>query len=108
MIDYKKSIEVKKSTLYFNKTFLQKTYDTSQAKVILNVLDVNDVKPEFTKKIYQAQISRKAAIEWPLLRVRANDPDMGENGTLSYFVLGDAPFHVDADTGLFDLIVLEL
>ncbi|KAL2094529.1 hypothetical protein ACEWY4_009248 [Coilia grayii] len=54
---------------------------------VLSLSDVNDNAPLFTQADYTVEITENNAPNTPLLTVSASDPDMGENGSLSFSIL---------------------
>ncbi|VDM97754.1 unnamed protein product [Thelazia callipaeda] len=52
--------------------------------VILNVLDVNDNKPEFAQEMYFVEVAEDVPLMTDLLTVQAKDLDINENGRVSY------------------------
>uniref|UniRef100_A0A915PM28 Cadherin domain-containing protein n=1 Tax=Setaria digitata TaxID=48799 RepID=A0A915PM28_9BILA len=57
---------------------------SSNITVILNVLDVNDNRPEFSEQLYSAEISEDIQLMTDILTVQAKDLDSEENGKISY------------------------
>lgn len=54
--------------------------------VTVNVLDVNDNDPIFTRKIYECHFREDTAKGTLLIRVQAYDADLDSNGQVSYFI----------------------
>lgn len=54
---------------------------------VLSLSDVNDNAPLFTQASYTVEIAENNAPNTPILTVSASDPDLGENGSLSYSIL---------------------
>jgi hypothetical protein len=52
--------------------------------VLIDVLDVNDNAPAFTKRIYSAVVPENVAVGTDVITVAAVDPDDGAGGELSY------------------------
>ncbi|XP_030621288.1 protocadherin alpha-4-like [Chanos chanos] len=52
--------------------------------IIVNVIDVNDNIPVFTKPLYKARIAENSAPGTSVITVTANDPDEGLNGEVLY------------------------
>ncbi|KAI7801540.1 protocadherin 2 alpha b 7 precursor [Triplophysa rosa] len=52
--------------------------------IIVNVIDVNDNIPVFTKSLYKAQIPENAPIGTSVIAVHARDADEGVNGAVVY------------------------
>ncbi|XP_044060698.1 protocadherin alpha-3-like [Siniperca chuatsi] len=76
------------------------------SQIIINVLDVNDNVPIFTKPLYKTSITENAPLGTSVLTVTATDADDGPNGQIS-FSLGSKDqdhvleiFQIDEHTGL--------
>nr|NP_001009593.1 protocadherin 2 alpha b 6 precursor [Danio rerio]AAI63287.1 Protocadherin 2 alpha b 6 [Danio rerio]BAD52310.1 cadherin-related neuronal receptor variable 6 [Danio rerio]BAD52323.1 cadherin-related neuronal receptor variable 6 [Danio rerio] len=52
--------------------------------IIVNVIDVNDNIPVFTKSLYKARILENAPVEFSVITVNARDADAGLNGEIEY------------------------
>ena len=79
----------------------------NQTFVEINVKNVNDMKPQFTKKEYVAEIFEETIHEFPILQVSAYDPDIpgdrsGEQN-ITYYLDASAQaasyFHIDSHSG---------
>lgn len=53
-------------------------------QVSVNVADVNDNSPSFTKAVYYKEVPENTAIGTMVLKVSATDPDAGPNGQVTY------------------------
>lgn len=76
---------------------------SSTAHVVIEVLDVNDKKPEFLEKFYRTRVMAVTEDKGrrPLLRVTARDEDIGQNAQITYKLKGKKQiFSIDADTGM--------
>lgn len=76
---------------------------SSTAHVVVEVLDVNDKKPEFLEKFYRSRVMAVTEDKGktPLLRVTARDEDIGQNAQITYKLKGKKQiFGIDADTGM--------
>ena len=74
--------------------------DIATVRVI--VLDVNDNPPVFTQTVYKAYILENAAILSNVTVVKADDPDSGINGIVTYSISagnGDGRFKIGPTTG---------
>lgn len=60
---------------------------SSQESFVLRVSDVNDNMPVFSQPSYSVDIPENNAPNAQILVVSAFDPDVGENSTLSYFIV---------------------
>lgn len=76
----------------------------SIVELLIDVLDVNDNAPEFTKKLYSAVIPENALKMENVLQVNATDADEGPGGEIRYELVneGDANglFSINAQSGL--------
>ena len=63
----------------------------------MDVLDINDNAPQFSRAVVPIEISESAAVGARIPLDTASDPDVGENGLRTYALEapGDAPFRVD-------------
>ncbi|XP_059339836.1 protocadherin gamma-B5-like [Ammospiza nelsoni] len=73
-------------------------------QVRINVTDLNDNPPVFSKNVYEARVAENLPAGSLVLRVRATDADVGSNGRVSYSfgnVADIVPslFTVDSDSG---------
>ncbi|XP_070819223.1 protocadherin gamma-A11-like [Chaetodon trifascialis] len=57
---------------------------TGTMEIFIDVLDVNDNAPVFTKDVYSAEINENSPIGTTVIRVNATDMDDGLNGNVSY------------------------
>ncbi|XP_053097322.1 protocadherin gamma-C5-like isoform X50 [Pangasianodon hypophthalmus] len=65
---------------------------SSQESFVVRLSDVNDNAPVFSQPSYSVDIPENNAPNAPILAVSAIDPDVGENSTLSYFIV-DSDIH---------------
>ncbi|XP_051871067.1 protocadherin Fat 1-like isoform X1 [Pristis pectinata] len=76
----------------------------AEALIEIEVEDVNDNPPVFTKTVYSATISEASAIGTSVVRVSATDADSGRNQVISYqfaaVTNGSEYFHIDTSNGL--------
>ena len=70
---------------------------TSTDEITVTILDENDHDPEFTRTTYAATLKENNAIGTKLLRVQANDRDIGENSDIVYGLHSDAENKVSVD-----------
>ncbi|XP_039976519.1 protocadherin alpha-8-like [Xiphias gladius] len=52
--------------------------------ILVNVLDVNDNTPVFTKDVYSVMLDENAPVGTTVVQVNATDPDEGPNGEVVY------------------------
>ncbi|NWW07816.1 PCDGH protein, partial [Oreocharis arfaki] len=73
-------------------------------QVRINVTDLNDNAPVFSKSVYEARVAENLSPGSLVLQVRATDADAGTNGRIS-FSFGNVPdyvpslFAIDSDSG---------
>ncbi|NXG24679.1 PCDGE protein, partial [Grallaria varia] len=73
-------------------------------QIRVNVTDANDNPPVFSKRVYEARVAENLLPGSLVLRVRANDADLGSNGRVSYS-FSNVPdevrvlFTVDSESG---------
>ncbi|XP_036433599.1 protocadherin alpha-8-like [Colossoma macropomum] len=61
------------------------------ANIIINVIDVNDNIPGFSKQLYKARVTENSPVGTSVITVHANDADEGLNGEIEYsFVTHDS------------------
>ncbi|XP_043982192.1 protocadherin alpha-5-like isoform X14 [Gambusia affinis] len=57
---------------------------TGTLQIIVNILDVNDNTPSFSKSLYKASVYENARIASKVIQLNATDLDEGENGKVVY------------------------
>ncbi|KAM6923462.1 uncharacterized protein FYW49_005911 [Xenentodon cancila] len=78
---------------------------TGTLEIYVEVLDVNDNMPVFTKDTYSAVLQENSPIGTTVIQVNATDMDDGPNGEVEYFFGSDVKdtirelFDIKADTG---------
>ncbi|XP_061581258.1 protocadherin alpha-7-like isoform X11 [Cololabis saira] len=78
---------------------------TGTLEIYVDVLDVNDNMPVFTKDTYSAILQENSPIGTTVIQVNATDMDDGPNGEVEYFFGSDVKdtirerFDIKADTG---------
>ena len=60
---------------------------SSIATVGIRVEDVNDNRPIFSQKMYNASLTVSSPLHQPVLQVKATDADVGDNALLSYTII---------------------
>ncbi|KAL1508861.1 hypothetical protein ABEB36_003687 [Hypothenemus hampei] len=60
--------------------------DKSIANVVVTVNDLNDNEPYFKSPIYYTAVNAMANVNEFVLNVTAFDPDLGDNGSLTYYI----------------------
>ncbi|KAM6907301.1 protocadherin-16 [Xenentodon cancila] len=79
---------------------------SSATRVRVTVMDVNDNRPTFYPVLYAVSLSTHSAPGTSVVRVTANDPDVGENGRVTYRTVpggGSTFFTLNKDTGVISL-----
>ncbi|NXJ86451.1 PCDG9 protein, partial [Trogon melanurus] len=61
---------------------------SSRAALVLEISDVNDNAPVFEEAAYSAYVAENNAAGAPVVRVQARDADAGDNGRVSYWLVG--------------------
>lgn len=77
---------------------------TSAVQVNVVVLDVNDNPPEFTQKIYHANISEMAPHGTRVVQVKAFSRDIGINAEISYSLENAEQFDIDQESGIVSVM----
>ena len=71
---------------------------STSVPVVVIIDDLNDNAPKFRESLYSCQVAENLAGNIPVCNVKADDPDAGLNGQVSYSItagnLGDA-FAID-------------
>ncbi|KAL2094501.1 hypothetical protein ACEWY4_009220 [Coilia grayii] len=73
-------------------------------QITVNVQDINDNKPLFSKSLYKARVDEHARIGSSVITVSATDPDEGSNGEIRYSFIGHnaqhaGMFSINAESG---------
>ncbi|XP_061188650.1 protocadherin-9-like [Saccostrea echinata] len=76
-----------------------KTSDASKIDIDITVTDTNDNSPRFEHSSYNVSVQENVTIGTVVLTVRATDPDLRDNGRVSYRLSGETSFF-----GLFFMI----
>uniref|UniRef100_H3B440 Cadherin 24 n=1 Tax=Latimeria chalumnae TaxID=7897 RepID=H3B440_LATCH len=69
--------------------------------VTITLIDVNDNPPKFPQSLYQFSVSEATSPGTLIGRVKAQDPDMGENAKMAYSILdgeGSETFNISTDS----------
>ncbi|XP_072519612.1 protocadherin Fat 1 isoform X1 [Salminus brasiliensis] len=74
----------------------------ASAKVVVNVIDMNNNAPKFQQSTYAASVDENVPIGTSVLAVSASDADEGENGYVTYSIVSvhKKPFAIDYFTGV--------
>uniref|UniRef100_A0A3B4X9Z1 Cadherin domain-containing protein n=1 Tax=Seriola lalandi dorsalis TaxID=1841481 RepID=A0A3B4X9Z1_SERLL len=83
---------------------------SSTATLLVQVSDINDNIPEFSKAEYQAEVSEIESVGMSLLTLSAVDPDEGPNGRVTFSIFQQSPssdpavFGLDPASGTLQLV----
>ncbi|XP_074195662.1 cadherin-23 isoform X1 [Rhinolophus sinicus] len=74
----------------------------NSVQVVIQVLDVNDCRPQFSKPQYSTSVYENEPAGTSVFTMMATDQDEGSNAELAYSLEGPGmeAFHVDKDSGL--------
>uniref|UniRef100_H2RV08 Si:ch73-379j16.2 n=1 Tax=Takifugu rubripes TaxID=31033 RepID=H2RV08_TAKRU len=78
---------------------------SANLNITVNVLDINDNRPMFSKEVYSVILQENAALDTVVMKVKATDLDEGSNGDVEYVIGGDINtnaqglFSLDKNTG---------
>uniref|UniRef100_A0A2K5YWL8 Cadherin-23 n=1 Tax=Mandrillus leucophaeus TaxID=9568 RepID=A0A2K5YWL8_MANLE len=74
----------------------------NSVQVVIQVLDVNDCRPQFSKPQFSTSVYENEPAGTSVITMMATDQDEGPNGELTYSLEGPGveAFHVDMDSGL--------
>nr|XP_015205333.1 PREDICTED: protocadherin Fat 2 [Lepisosteus oculatus] len=76
----------------------------ARTKVVIHVLDANDLKPLFYPASYNVTVKEDTPLRSSVLKVSATDADLGSNGEFYYsFTSRSSPFAIDPSTGTITL-----
>lgn len=56
-------------------------------QVTIRILDINDNPPVLTQHSYRATVEETVDLRSPLVQLRAEDPDQGENSHVRYSII---------------------
>ncbi|XP_030245298.1 fat-like cadherin-related tumor suppressor homolog isoform X2 [Drosophila navojoa] len=76
---------------------------SSVAKIVINILDINDNPPEFTLRQYSYHIYENVTHGHEVCTVFATSKDIGVNAEISYFIISgneQRKFNIDSRTGV--------
>ncbi|XP_036933396.1 protocadherin gamma-A5-like isoform X31 [Acanthopagrus latus] len=80
---------------------------TDSSKLIVDVLDVNDNKPEINIMSKSTVISEDAKLNTVVTMINIEDRDSGENGNMKCFINDNIPFTLKASTNNFYSLVTD-
>ncbi|XP_071495031.1 protocadherin Fat 1-like [Diadema antillarum] len=72
-----------------------------ETDVLIHLSDANDNNPVFDEDFYVVNVEENHPANYPVIKVNASDPDLGENGFISYSIanMNPVPFTIDHQTG---------
>ena len=73
---------------------------SSEATVIIHILDSNDNKPQFTNSSYNMYLIENAEMDSFVGIVHATDPDVGRNAEVTYHMDTSSDFYIDPFSGI--------
>lgn len=80
----------------------------SKNKFSIKVMDVNDVRPQFSKDVYKFSVYENQKSKFPVGSISTTDPDLGPGGKLTYFLQTNneqfLPFQI-SDDGLISTVL---
>lgn len=79
---------------------------SSEVTATINILDVNDNPPQFSRKLYSGSVAESSPVGHEVLRVFATSLDIGVNAEIKYFIVGGNEhrhFTIDPLTGVISL-----
>ncbi|XP_043212632.1 cadherin-87A-like, partial [Amphibalanus amphitrite] len=105
-VDYENITQFELDVMAFDTGVPQRN---STAHLVINVVNVNDLSPEFEQDVYFASVEEHSDPGVELVQVRATDADSGMYGEVSYTIPGDLAddFSVD-DLGVVRLLTADL
>uniref|UniRef100_A0A8D2J387 Cadherin domain-containing protein n=1 Tax=Varanus komodoensis TaxID=61221 RepID=A0A8D2J387_VARKO len=74
----------------------------NSVQVLITVLDINDCRPQFAKKLYSTSVYENEPAGTSVITVTATDLDEGDNGVVTYSIEGPGveAFKIHKDSGL--------
>lgn len=100
-----KSLDREQMDAHFFKVHVVSGSHEAVANVKIVVEDVNDNFPLFEQSVYNINVFESTPISSPVLSIRANDADAGQNGTVAYSIEKNGFFEIDPTTGTLALLV---
>ncbi len=76
---------------------------SNRAKVTVNVGDINDNPPKFSKPVYLGSVEENARFGTTILQVTATDPDLGQSNIVFTFDQSSRCFRISGNTGVITL-----
>ena len=72
----------------------------NQARIILNIVDVNDNPPIFDPSLYNVSVGEGVPLDTSVVTVTANDIDTPPHSVVVYSLIGSSDFQIDQSSGL--------
>lgn len=83
----------------------------SESKFSIKIMDVNDVRPQFTERTFKFVVDENQRSKFPVGFINATDPDLGLGGQLTYSLLTDhqdfLPFQITDNGQILTLVSLD-
>ncbi|KAF2369114.1 Cadherin [Trinorchestia longiramus] len=76
------SLQIKAQRRLDNRTRLN--IQGAETMVMINIGDLNDLSPLFSQPVYSVEVSEDTPIYSSIIKVHADDPDLGLNGNIYY------------------------
>lgn len=76
---------------------------SNRARVTVNVGDINDNPPKFSKPVYYGSVEENARFGTTVLSVTATDPDLGQSNIMYTFDQNSRCFRISGNTGVITL-----
>ncbi|KAJ8399247.1 hypothetical protein AAFF_G00412850 [Aldrovandia affinis] len=101
IITLTQSLDREEASLYTLRVQASDSVHQTAADVTVEVLDVNDNPPVFSKEAYQVVVPELSAVDTLVLALSATDRDSGPNGRVSYRLLTSPSkgFYINAENG---------
>uniref|UniRef100_A0A672SCK8 Cadherin domain-containing protein n=1 Tax=Sinocyclocheilus grahami TaxID=75366 RepID=A0A672SCK8_SINGR len=80
---------------------------TDSCKIVLDVIDINDNKPQINIMSKLTTISENSNLGTVVTVINAQDPDAGENGKIDCSILGSIPFTLKSTNANFFSLVTD-
>ncbi len=80
---------------------------TGTTQVLVNVLDINEFPPAFTRPEFSGDIDENEPIGTPVLQINTTDEDFGENSTVFYSIAAEEGvdvFVIDTESGVISVV----
>ncbi|XP_033149615.1 fat-like cadherin-related tumor suppressor homolog [Drosophila busckii] len=78
----------------------------SIASIVINILDINDNPPEFSRRQYLSNIQENSTQSFEVCKVYATSKDIGVNAEIFYYIIGgneQRKFTINTNTGVLSI-----